>query len=40
MCTIYLHHFPFACCFSLMTAYELVLELEAIHGPAAVQLLR
>lgn len=40
MATVYIHHVPFACCFCLAAAYQLVLELEAIHGPAAVQLLR
>jgi hypothetical protein len=40
MCTIYIHSIPFLCCLSLMTAYQVVIELEAIHGPAAVQLLR
>lgn len=40
MATVYIHHTPFACCFCLTVARQLVLELEAIHGPAAVQLLR
>ena len=40
MFTIYIHHIPFACCISATTAYQLVLELESIHGAAAIQLLR
>jgi hypothetical protein len=40
MFTIYIHHIPFVCCLAAATAYQLVLELEAVHGPAAVQLLR